>query len=136
MKPRHTSAKGASKRQKQGFETKSAPPLKAEPLKPKKLSAVQLFEPKPGTAYPIEQLSQLAGISRRRILIYCKERLLVPMANPEVQGYWFDARTLRTLRQIEELRSICGEPLAGVKLILDLMREVQRLRTEMRALEI
>jgi MerR HTH family regulatory protein len=134
MKPRHTSAKGASKRKKQGFETTS--PSKAEPLKPKKVSAIQLFEPSPGTAYPIEQLSQLAGIPRRRILIYCKERLVTPMANPDMEGYWFDAKTLRTLKQIEELRSICGEPLAGVKVILDLMREVQRLRSEMRALEI
>jgi len=136
MKPRHTSAKGASKRRKQAFETKSAQPSKAEPLKPKNLSAVQLFEPNPGTAYPIERVSQLAGISRRRILIYCRERLVSPTANPDVEGYWFDGVTLRTLRQIEELRAICDEPLAGVKLILDLLRQVQRLRAEMRALEV
>lgn len=59
-----------------------------------------------------------------------------PMTNPDVQGYWFDGETLRALRQIEELRAICDEPIASVRLILDLMREVQRLRAELRALEI
>jgi hypothetical protein len=58
------------------------------------------------------------------------------MTNPDIEGYWFDAQTLRTLRQIEELRAVCNEPLAGVRLILDLMHEVQRLRSELRALEI
>ncbi len=86
--------------------------------------------------YSIERASQLANVSRRRILIYCKQRLLSPIASPELSGYWFDADALRTLKRIEELRAICDEPLAGVSLILDLMREVQRLRNEMCALEI
>jgi len=86
--------------------------------------------------YSIERASQLANVSRRRILIYCKQRLLSPMASPELSGYWFDADALRTLKRIEELRAICDEPLAGVTLILDLMREVQRLRNEMRTLEV
>ena len=87
-------------------------------------------------AYSIESASQLAHVSRRRILIYCKERLVSPMTDPEVAGYWFDAETLHALKHIEELRAICCEPLAGVRLILNLMREVQRLRTEIRALEV
>jgi len=99
-------------------------------------SAIQLFDPSPGIVYSIEQASQLAQVSRRRILIYCKQRLLSPMAAPDVAGYWFDADALRTLKKIEELRTLCDEPLASVGLILDLMREVQRLRSEMRALEV
>jgi DNA-binding transcriptional MerR regulator len=86
--------------------------------------------------YSIEQASQLANVSRRRILIYCKQRLLSPKASPELAGYWFDADALRTLKRIEQLRAICDEPLAGVSLILDLTRELQRLRNEMRALEV
>src|ERR1041385_5910634 len=129
MKPRHTSAKRAPKRRNKPFESRSARTSQPEPLKPKNPSAIQLFEPKPGTVYSIETVSQLAGTSRRRILIYCKERLVAPMTNPDIEGYWFDAQTLRTLRQIEELRAVCNEPLAGVRLILDLMHEVQRLRS-------
>ena len=78
----------------------------------------------------------MAHVSRRRILIYCKQGLVSPTADPKVAGYWFDADALRTLKRIEELRVLCDEPLASVGLILDLMREVQRLRSEMRALEV
>ena len=99
-------------------------------------SAIQVFDPSPGIVYSIENASQLSHVPRRRILIYCKQGLVSPMAHPEVAGYWFDADALRAIKRIEELRALCDEPLAGVGLILDLMREVQRLRYEIRALEI
>ena len=134
MKSRHT-AKKTSKSRQQPFETKKQQPKKPSPMKSGG-SAIQLFDPSPGIVYSIEQASQLAQVSRRRILIYCKQRLLSPMAAPDVAGYWFDADALRTLKKIEELRTLCDEPLASVGLILDLMREVQRLRSEMRALEV
>jgi hypothetical protein len=136
MKARHSESRNTTKRRKQGFETK---PEKAESRKSARSvnsAAVQVFEPNPGVVYSIETASQLAQTSRRNILIYCRERLVSPMSNPEVAGYWFDAGTLRTLKRIEELRAICDEPLTSVRLILNLMREVQRLRTEMRALEV
>jgi hypothetical protein len=135
MKPRHIASKKTSKSRKQPFQTKAQRPKRITPVKPS-ASAIQLFEPNPGTVYSIERASQLAHVPRRRILIYCKQHLVSPMANPELAGYWFDADALRTLKRIEELRALCDEPLAGVGLILDLMREVQRLRAEMRALEV
>ena len=134
MKPRHIASKKAPKRRTQPLETKAKRPTNTASKSAS--SAIQLFEPVPGMVYSIERASQLANVSRRRILIYCKQRLLSPIASPELSGYWFDADALRTLKRIEELRAICDEPLAGVSLILDLMREVQRLRNEMRALEI
>lgn len=133
MKPRHSAPKSASKRKKQAFETGKESEKSARPIKQ---TAVQVFEPGPDMVYSIERASQLARVSRRRILIYCKERLVSPTTDPELAGYWFDSDTLRTLKRIEELRSLCDEPLAGVRLILNLMREVQRLRSEMRALEV
>jgi hypothetical protein len=135
MKARHIASKTTSKRRKQGFETKAEAQKKPVPSKSGG-SAMQLFEPIPGTVYSIERASQLANVTRRTILIYCKQGLLSPIANPDVAGYWFDADALRTLKRIEELRALCDDPLAGVTLILDLMREVQRLRIEMRALEV
>jgi len=136
MKARHSTPKSATKRRKQGFETTEQKRESKKPARSANQAAIQVFEPTPGMVYSIERASQLAHTSRRRILIYCKEQLVSPTANPEVAGYWFDADTLRTLKRIEELRAICCEPLAGVKLILNLMREVQRLRVEMRALEV
>lgn len=135
MKARHIGSKNTAKRRKESFETKPERPTKHAPPRPAG-SAIQLFEPVPGMVYSIELASQLANVSRRRILIYCKQRLLSPMADPEVAGYWFDSEALRTLKRVEELCAICREPLAGVSLILDLMREVQRLRNEMRTLEV
>jgi hypothetical protein len=136
MKPRHISSKGTSKRRKQGFEGKPERPKNPRPARSANAVAIQLFEPDPGAAFSIERTSQLAQVPRRRILIYCKQRLVSPITDPDVEGYWFDAEALRTLKRIEELRAICDEPLTGVKVILDLMREVQRLRAEMRALDV
>jgi hypothetical protein len=135
MKPRHVASKKSSKRTQQPFEKKAVRPTKIAPAKASD-SAIQIFEPAAGTVYSIEAASHLANVSRRRILIYCRQRLLSPMAAPELAGYWFDADALLTLKRIEELRAICDDPLAGIGIILDLMREVQRLRNEMRALEV
>jgi hypothetical protein len=132
MKPRHVASKKTSKHRKPPFETKANRPTPAKPAN----SAVQIFEPAAGMVYSIEAAAHLANVSRRRILIYCRQRLLSPIAAPELAGYWFDADGLRALKRIEELRVLCHEPLAGVGLILELMREVQRLRNEMRALEV
>jgi hypothetical protein len=44
----------------------------------------------------------------------------------------FDAETLRRLRRIEHLRSTCGVNDAGLKLMLDLLHEVECLREERR----
>ena|SRR5689334_7157476 len=135
MKSRHTASKKTSKRPRQPFETEAEQPKKTAPKKSGS-EAIQLFEPGPGIVYSIEDASLLGHVSRRQILIYCKQGLISPVAAPEVVGYWFDGEALRTLKRIEELRALCDEPLAGVGLILDLMREVQRLRHEMRSLEV
>ena len=39
---------------------------------------------------------------------------------------------IRTLRRIESLRTACGVNLAGVKLILELINELEHLRAEVR----
>jgi hypothetical protein len=136
MKPRHSASKIVTKRRKQGFESQADPKGSKKTARAVNPSAIQVFEPEAGMVYSIETASQVAHTSKRRILIYCKEQFVSPTANPDVAGYWFDADSLRTLKRIEELRAMCDEPWAGVRLILNLMREVQRLRTEMRALEV
>src|SRR5882724_8791936 len=100
MKPRHIASKKASNRRKEPLETKAKRSTNLTAAKSAS-SAIQLFDPSPGTVYSIEQASQLANVSRRRILIYCKQRLLSPTASPELSGYWFDAEALRTLKRIE-----------------------------------
>ena len=94
--------------------------------------ALQLFEPPPEAVYSIEAAAHLLDVPRRRIAVYCRYGLLTPVANEH--GYYFDGRSIKTLRAIEELRSVCGDDLAGIKMILRLMNEVQRLNSEVHSL--
>ena len=57
------------------------------------------------------------------------------MASPELSGYWFDVMR-SALKRIRGTSRHMRRTFAGVTLILDLMREVQRLRNEMRTLEV
>jgi len=60
------------------------------------------------------------------ILMYYKLGLISPVTDPAREGYYFDAEGVRTLRRIEFLRSDCGVNLAGIKMILRLLDEVER----------
>jgi DNA-binding transcriptional MerR regulator len=98
------------------------------------LREIQLFEPSPGAVYTIEATSRLVNVSRHAILVYCKHRLLSPASITTEHGYCFDGDAIRALRRIETLRSICGEDLAGIKIILELTAALERLRWDTRLL--
>ncbi len=97
-------------------------------------SALQLFEPLPGAVYSIEAAAHLVDVPRRRIAVYCRFGLLTPIAKE--RGYHFDGKSIKILRAIEGLRSVCGDDLAGIKMILRLMNEVQRLNSEVHSLNL
>jgi len=96
------------------------------------MNALQIFEPGPQTVYTIEVAAQLAEVPRRLIVIYYKHGLVSPVTDPGRSGWYFDDEAIRTVRRIEYLRSACGLNLAGVKLVMALMDEVERLRAELR----
>jgi len=89
---------------------------------------LQLFDPPVDAVYTIEAAAQLAGVPRRTILVYCKHRLLSPLLDARVQGYSFDGDGIRSLRRIEALRTVCGDDFAGIRIILDLTKELERLQ--------
>src|SRR5438132_241641 len=89
--------------------------------------SIQLFEPPPDAVYTIEATAQLVGVSRRVILRYCKRGLLSSVMDPARDGYYFDQRGIRRLRHIEKLRPLCCDPLASIKIILELMDKADRL---------
>lgn len=93
---------------------------------------IQLFEPPPDAACTIEETSRLVNVSRRTILVYCKHRLLSPVAADH--GYYFDRDAIRGLRRIEALRTVCGDDLAGIKIILDLTAALEQLHSDIRLL--
>ena len=90
---------------------------------------LQLFDPPADAVYTIEAAAQLAGVPRRTILVYCKHRLLSPL-DTEVEGYSFDGDGVRSLRRIEALRTVCGDDFAGIRIILDLTKELERLQAD------
>ena len=96
--------------------------------------ALQLFEPPTDAVYTIEATAHLVDMSRRTILVYCKHGLVSPAMEPADSGYYFDSNGIRALRRIDALRTLCGDDLIGIKMILDLMNEVERLHSEVRSL--
>ena len=96
--------------------------------------AIQFFEPDPNAVYTIEAAEHIAHVPRRMILVYCKHGLVSPVVDPACGGYYFNDEGIRALRRIEYLRTVCGINLAGIKMILALMNEVERLCTEVRFL--
>jgi len=95
---------------------------------------LQLFEAPPGAVFTIDGAAHLADVSRRTILVYCKHGLISPTRSTADSGYCFDNDAIRALRRINALRPICGDDLSGIKIILDLMNELERLHSEVRSL--
>ena len=98
------------------------------------VESVQIFEPNPNAVYTIEAAEHIARVPRRLIAIYYKHGLVSPVVDPDCGGFYFNDEGIRTLRRIEYLRTVCGINLAGIKTILGLMNELERLRAEVRFL--
>ena len=98
----------------------------------KQISALQVFEPEADAAYSIEVVSRITHIPRRRIAVYCRHHLVSPVVEPDRSGWFFDEEGIRTLRQIEQLRTMHGASLPAIELIFDLMRQVENLQDQLR----
>ena len=92
--------------------------------------ALELFEPPPEAVYTIDATAHLVGLPRRTIARYCKRGLVSPAVATTDHGYYFDRNGIRALRRIDALRAVCGNDLPGIKIILDLMMELERLHSE------
>ena len=96
------------------------------------MNALQVLEAGGQTIYSIEVAARLAQVPRRLIVLYYKHGLVSPVTDPARSGWYFDDEAIRIVRRIEHLRSTCGLNLAGIKLVMSLVQEVERLRTELR----
>lgn len=83
-----------------------------------------MSDPAPQT-YTLEILAETTGVSAQTILQYLEHGIIRP-------GYTDE--TVRTLRRIEALRESCEMNLAGLKLLAQLLDEVEELRHELRTL--
>lgn len=74
--------------------------------------------------YSLEILAEMSGVSSKAILYYQEQGLISQDA--------YDDDSLHTLRRIEHVRGTCEANVTGLKLILHLMDEVERLQTVLR----
>lgn len=96
------------------------------------IATLTLWEPEPDVFYSIERAAQFAGLPRRHIVLYVRHGLVTPVAEPADVGWYFTAEAIRTLGRIEEFRAMHRLDLPGVRLVLGLMTEIERLRKELR----
>jgi DNA-binding transcriptional MerR regulator len=96
------------------------------------MNALQVFEPGEQAVYTIDVVAQLAQVPRRLIVLYYKHGLVSSVTDPVGVGWYFDDEAIRIVRRIEYFRTTCGMNLAGIKLVMALLEEVDRLRTELR----
>lgn len=75
--------------------------------------------------YSLEILAQTTGVSTQTIVQYQEHGIIRPD---------FDDDTVRKLRRIEALRETCEMNLHGIKLLTQLLEEVEQLRAELRSL--
>lgn len=84
-----------------------------------------LYEPDADATYQLDIVAKLTGISSQTILHYQEHGL--------IRGSDLDDEAVHTLRRIEHLKQTCEANLSGLKLILDLMDEVEQLKAALRA---
>lgn len=87
-------------------------------------SELPLYEPDADATYQLDIVAKLTGISSQTIIRY-QEQGLIRRAD-------LDDDAVRTLRRIEHLRQTCEANVSGLKLILDLTEQVERLKAELR----
>ncbi len=79
----------------------------------------------PNATYSLELFARISGVAEETILRYRECGFIQPLRGDDDH---YDDEALRTLRRIEHLRETCGVNDAGLRLILDLLDEVERLR--------
>lgn len=94
----------------------------------------ELFQPNPDVLYSLDAAAHLAGVPRRSILLYCQAGLVQPLFQPPYGVMSFTEESIHTVRQIEHFRAIRNSDVDWIKAMLNLLDEVERLRTEVRFL--
>lgn len=96
--------------------------------------ALDLFQPEPNVLYSLDAAAHLAGVSRRSILIYIRAGLVRPVLQPPYGAMGFTEEAIYVVRRIEHMRTVHGLDLTWIKVLFDLLDEVERLRAEVRFL--
>lgn len=82
--------------------------------------------------YSIEVIAELAGVNPHTVIHYQEQGFFRPSSRDEENAEMFDVEFLRQLRRIEHLRTTCEMNDSGLKLMFDLLHEIESLREESR----
>ncbi len=91
-----------------------------------------VYDAETETCYSIEVIAELAGVDPKTVLYYQDQGFIRPASRNARNENLFDVDCLRQLRRIAHLRTTCDMNEAGLKLMLDLMHEIECLREERR----
>jgi len=90
------------------------------------------YDDESAPCYSLEVIAEMAGVDTRTVLLYQKKGYLRHVSSDDERITMFDTEALRQLRRIEHLRNTCVMNEAGLRLVLDLLHEVEHLRQERR----
>ena len=96
--------------------------------------SLELFQPTPDVLYSLDVAEHLSGVSRHSILVYCNAGLVRPVLQPPHGIMAFTEEAIYAIRRIEYYRNLGQSDLSRLKLVFDLLDEVERLRSELRFL--
>jgi hypothetical protein len=92
------------------------------------LYAIQPFTPHEGVLYNLDEAAHLARLPRHFVVVCWKHGLISPQVDSTYGGLFFDLASVRGLQRIGYLHGECGINLTGIKIILELMEKIERLR--------
>jgi DNA-binding transcriptional MerR regulator len=81
--------------------------------------------------YSFEKVASITGVSRTTIIEYCETGLL-PVEVAQVETTEFDDAMINLIRRVEALRTVHGLNHTGIRMILKLTDEVEKLRQELK----
>ncbi len=91
-----------------------------------------VYEAEVGVWYSLEMIAELAGVEESTVIRYRECGFLRPVTGGAGAGERFDEECLRQLRRIEHLRRECALNETGLRMMLELLEEVEFLRQERR----
>lgn len=95
-------------------------------------TALQIFAPAADAVYPIEGVVRITQVSRHGIAVCCLRGMIAPVASPEVDGWWFDARAIRVLQRLQRLRAAYGIDVRSFDDIAGIVEDLGRLADDVR----
>ena len=82
------------------------------------------------TRYTLQAVVEITGVQRETLVQYCESGLL-PLPAKDLEKTDFDDHLVCSIRRIEFLRQAHGVNLAGIRMITELLAEVERLQKEL-----